>query len=95
VAPSIYEGFGLTPLEAMACGTPVVVSNVSSLPEVVADAGLKVDPNDVEELTVAIWRVLSDCELRDSLREKGLKRASVFSWDKAARETLALYHSLR
>jgi len=95
VAPSIYEGFGLTPLEAMACGTPVIVSNVSSLPEVVADAGLKVDPTDVEELTVAIWRILSDCELRASLREKGLKRAAVFSWDKAARETLAVYHGLR
>ena len=56
VAPSIYEGFGLTPLEAMACGTPVVVSNVSSLPEVVGDAGLLVDPYDVEELAVAMWR---------------------------------------
>ena len=94
VAPSIYEGFGLTPLEAMACGTPVVVSNVSSLPEVVGDAGLLVDPNDVEELTVAMWRMLSDSDLRTSLIEKGLKRAQAFSWDRAARETLALYHSL-
>jgi glycosyltransferase involved in cell wall biosynthesis len=94
VAPSIYEGFGLTPLEAMACGTPVVVSNVSSFPEIVADAGLLIDPTSVDDLTVAIWRVLNDSELRASLIEKGFRRAALFSWDKAARETLALYHSL-
>ncbi|MCD6518750.1 MAG: glycosyltransferase family 4 protein [Anaerolineae bacterium] len=94
VTPSIYEGFGLPPLEAMACGTPVIASNVSSFPEVVADAGLLIDPNNVEELTVAIWRVLDDSELRESLIEKGLKRASFFSWEKAAQETLALYHDL-
>jgi glycosyltransferase involved in cell wall biosynthesis len=94
VAPSIYEGFGLTPLEAMACGTPVVVSNVSSLPEVVGDAGLLVNPESVEELAVAMWRVLTDSELRASLMDKGIKRAASFSWDKAARETLKLYRSL-
>jgi len=94
VAPSIYEGFGLPPLEAMACGTPVVVSNVSSFPEIVADAGLLVDPYAVDELTVAIWRLLSDSELRESLIEKGLKRAASFSWDRAAEQTLKLYHSL-
>ncbi len=94
VAPSIYEGFGLTPLEAMACGTPVIVSNVSSLPEIVSDAGLLVDPSDVDALTVAMWRMLDDRELRCTLSQKGLKRAALFSWDKAARETLALYHSL-
>jgi len=93
-APSIYEGFGLTPLEAMACGTPVVVSNVSSLPEVVSDAGLLVDPEDAEEMSVAIWRLLSDSELGASLSAKGLKRAGFFSWDKAAEETMALYKSL-
>ncbi len=94
VAPSIYEGFGLPPLEAMACGTPVVVSNVSSLPEVVADAGLLIDPYDVDEITVAMWRVLTDEDLRATLIEKGLKRAGHFSWDKAAEQTLELYHSL-
>lgn len=94
IAPSFYEGFGLTPLEAMACGTPVVVSNVSSLPEIVGDAGLTVDPNDTEELAVAIWRVLSDTDLRASLIEKGLVRASCFSWDRAARETIEVYHSI-
>lgn len=94
VAPSIYEGFGLTPLEAMACGTPVVVSNVSSLPEIVSDAGLLVDPSDPEELSVAIWRVLTDSELRETLIAKGFKRTALFSWDSTAQQTLDLYHSL-
>ncbi|NIO68598.1 MAG: glycosyltransferase, partial [Anaerolineae bacterium] len=91
VHPAVYEGFGLPPLEAMACGTPVVVSNVSSLPEVVGDAALLVDPENVSELTVAIWRLLTDEDLRADMREKGLKRAALFSWEKAARETLAVY----
>jgi glycosyltransferase involved in cell wall biosynthesis len=90
--PSFYEGFGLPPLEAMACGTPVVVSNVSSLPEVVGDAGLMVDPEEVEELTVALWRLMSDEDLRKDLIDKGLRRASRFSHEKMARETLAVYH---
>lgn len=94
VAPSFYEGFGLTPLEAMACGTPVIVSNISSFPEVVGDAGLLVDPYEEEDLAVAMWRLLSDAELRASLVEKGLTRAGLFSWEKAARQTLDLYHSL-
>lgn len=91
VHPSYYEGFGLTPLEAMACGTPTIVSDVSSLPEVVGDAGLLVDPDEVEELTVAIWRVLNDGELREMLCEKGLKRAQQFSWEKAAQQHMAVY----
>ena len=94
VAPSLYEGFGLPPLEAMACGTPVVTSNLSALPEVVGDAGVLVDPRDVDALAVALWRILSDEQLRASLIDKGFKRAAVFSWDKAAQETLSLYHSL-
>jgi glycosyltransferase involved in cell wall biosynthesis len=91
VFPSFYEGFGLPPLEAMACGTPVIASNVSSLPEVVGDAGILVDPNDVEALTVAMWRVLSDENLQREMRDKGLKRAATFSWKRAAQETLAVY----
>ncbi len=92
--PSFYEGFGLPPLEAMASGTPVIVSNVSSLPEVVGDAGLLVDPNDVDGWTVALHRVLSDNALRDELAAKGLKRAAHFSWERAARETLNVYNKV-
>jgi glycosyltransferase involved in cell wall biosynthesis len=89
--PAFYEGFGLPPLEAMACGLPVVVSNVASLPEVVGDAGLLVDPHGVDELTVGMWRILNDGELAQELREKGLRQAARFSWERAARETLAIY----
>ncbi len=91
VFPSLYEGFGLPPLEAMACGTPVVAANVSSIPEVVGDAGLLVDPNDAEGLAEALGRVLNDATLRQDLRRRGLARAAGFSWDRAARETLAVY----
>ncbi len=89
--PALYEGFGLTPLEAMACGTPVVVSNVSSLPEVVGDAALLVDPTDVEAWTIALQRLLTDDVLWQELHRKGLRRARQFSWERAARETLAVY----
>jgi glycosyltransferase involved in cell wall biosynthesis len=91
VLPSFYEGFGLPPLEAMACGVPVIVSNVSSLPEVVGDAGLLFDPTNVDELTVAIWRLLSDEPLRREMIEKGFRRVTCFSWERAATETLELY----
>jgi glycosyltransferase involved in cell wall biosynthesis len=91
VHPAFYEGFGLPPLEAMACGTPVVVSNVSSLPEVVGDAALLVNPNQDEEITVALWRLLTDLQLRDELRGKGLQRAASFSWARAAEETMSAY----
>ena len=72
----------------------MVVSNVSALPEVTADAGLLVDPNVPEEIAVAIYRLLSDDALWAAMAEKGLKRSACFSWEKAARETLALYHSV-
>jgi glycosyltransferase involved in cell wall biosynthesis len=91
VHPSFYEGFGLPPLEAMTCGTPIIASNVSALPEVVGDAAILIDPHDVEGLTVAMWRVLTDQDLRASLAAKGLKRAKMFSWQRAAQETLDLY----
>ncbi|MFQ5611323.1 MAG: glycosyltransferase family 4 protein [Anaerolineae bacterium] len=91
VHPSFYEGFGLPPLEAMTCGTPTIVSNISAMPEVVGDAALLINPHDTEGLTVAMWRVLTDEDLRANLIAKGLKRASCFSWQRAAEETLAVY----
>ena len=94
VFPSLYEGFGLPPLEAMACGTPVVTSNVSSLPEAVGDAALTVDPYDVGELVLAIDRLLTDEMLRADLRRRGLERAAQFTWARTARETLAIYEQV-
>lgn len=91
VFPSLYEGFGLPALEALACGTPVVASNVSALPEVVGDAALQVDPLDTEALAGAMESVLRDDGLRVDLRERGLRRAREFSWERTARETLAVY----
>jgi glycosyltransferase involved in cell wall biosynthesis len=85
--PSLYEGFGLPPLEAMSCGIPVITSNVCSLPEVVGDAALLVNPLDVEEMATTIRRLVMDSHLRETLREKGLRRAQEFSWDETARRT--------
>ncbi len=92
--PSFYEGFGLPPLEAMASGTPVIVSNVSSLPEVVGDAGILLDPNDIDGWTVELHRVLTDDTLHAEMSAKGLKRAARFSWERAARETLNVYRKV-
>jgi len=94
VHPAFYEGFGLPPLEAMACGTPTVVSNTSSLPEVVGDAALLVDPTNWEEMAVAIHRLLTDSDLHAEMRQKGLQRAAVFSWSRAAAETLDVYQAV-
>lgn len=94
IHPAKYEGFGLPPLEAMACGTPTIVSNVSSLPEVVSDAALLVDPNDTEEIAVAMHRLLTDQELYTELRDKGLKRANCFNWELAARSTMDVYRKV-
>lgn len=91
VYPSLYEGFGLPPLEAMACGVPVVASNTSSLPEVLGDAYLAVSPTDVEGLAGAIGRALDEATLREDLRRKGLERAAHFSWEATARRLLDLY----
>jgi glycosyltransferase involved in cell wall biosynthesis len=94
VYPSLYEGFGLPPLEAMACGTPVIVSNVSSLPEVVGEAGLTVPPHDVEALANAIQSLLDDPARRQALREAGLARAKLYSWKSTALQTAQLYHRI-
>ncbi len=91
VYPSLYEGFGLPPLEAMACGTPVITSNTSSLPEVVGDAGIMVDPYDVKGLGEAMCEVLESDTLQRRMRRKGLERAKKFSWEKTARETVETY----
>jgi len=94
VHPAFYEGFGLPPLEAMACGTPTVVSNTSSLPEVVGDAALMFDPTNWEEMAVAIRRLLVDDDLHAEMREKGLQRSAVFTWSRAAAETLQVYEAV-
>ena len=88
---SLYEGFGLPVLEAMACGTPVVASRTGSLPEVVGEAGLLVDPLDIEGIAEAIVEVLSQPHLASQLRERGLNRAANFSWRRTAEETLRVY----
>ena len=91
---SSYEGFGLPPLEAMACGAPVISSNASSLPEVVGDAGIYVAPDDVAGWADAIRAVLTDDARRATMRDRGRVQAQKFSWERAARETLAVYQSV-
>jgi glycosyltransferase involved in cell wall biosynthesis len=94
VYPSIYEGFGMPILEAMACGTPVITSNCSSMPEVAGDAALLVAPLDVEELAGRMLELAGDSELRASLRQRGLARAADFTWQKTALETYAVYERI-
>jgi glycosyltransferase involved in cell wall biosynthesis len=91
VFPSLYEGFGLPPLEAMASGTPVVTSNVSSLPEVAGNAALLVDPLDPEAIADGIQRVLTDERLRQQLHERGIARARQFSWETSVRRVREIY----
>ena len=89
--PSLYEGFGLPPLEAMACGTPVVTSRISSLPEVVGDAALLVDPYSVEDISSGLERVLGDDALRAGLVARGRARVKQFSWERSIRAIHAHY----
>jgi glycosyltransferase involved in cell wall biosynthesis len=91
VFPSRYEGFGLPPLEAMACGTPVVTSNVSSLPEVVGDAAILVNPENVFDIARGIREVLLDEPLRAELIRRGREQAARFSWERTARQVLEIY----
>jgi glycosyltransferase involved in cell wall biosynthesis len=94
VFPSLYEGFGLPPLEAMASGTPVVTSNVSSLPEVTGDAAVLVDPYDVDSIGDGMRRILDDPRLAEELRLKGLKRAREFSWERSVEKTQRVYREV-
>ncbi len=92
--PSFFEGFGVPPIEAMACGAPVITSNTSSLPEVVGDAALLVDPNNTNKLAQAILRLLEDEQLHEELRQKGYARAQHFTWAKSASKMLSVYQRL-
>jgi glycosyltransferase involved in cell wall biosynthesis len=91
--PSIYEGFGLPVLEAMACGAPVLTSNVSSLPEVVGDAALSVDPTDVNAISEEMLKAMTDGGLREDLRQKGPEQAKQFTWRRTADLTVAAYRA--
>lgn len=94
VYPSLYEGFGLPPLEAMACGTPVIASNLTSIPEVTGDAAVLINPNDDLSLASVIEKVLNNPEQLEQMSIDGLKQASKFSWETCARETLGVYEKL-
>lgn len=94
IFPSLYEGFGMPPLEAMACGTPVLTSNSSSLPEVVGDAAILVDPYSVDQIAAGMERLATDSDLRKELSKKGLERAKQFTWERSATMLMAIYQSL-
>jgi glycosyltransferase involved in cell wall biosynthesis len=91
IYPSLYEGFGLPPLEAMACGCPVVASNVTAMPEVLGDAALLVDPTSTHALSEAMLQVLRRDELARDLRARGLRQVARYSWAKAAEQTREVY----
>lgn len=94
VYPSYFEGFGLPVLEAMACGTPVITSNVSSLPEVAGEAAIFVSPDDIDGLSIAMQHIITDAALAQSLKEKGLQQAAQFNWAKTAIETASIYRQV-
>jgi len=94
VFPSLYEGFGLPVIEAMACGVPVVASNVSAIPEFASEAALLIDPRDAEQLCDSMERILRDKRLAATLKRRGIERAKEFSWERAARETVAVYQEV-
>ena len=94
VLPSLYEGFGFPVLEAMACGCPVITSDTSSLPEIVSESGIMVNPTQINSLTQVMRGVLSDDKLRNELIRRGLEQAKRFSWERAAEETLEVYNQM-
>jgi glycosyltransferase involved in cell wall biosynthesis len=91
IYPSIYEGFGLPVLEALACGTPVISSNVSSMPEIVGDAGVLIAPNNSQALAQSLLELINDPVARQRLSIKGRERAATFSWESTAEKTIAVY----
>ncbi|WP_333887687.1 glycosyltransferase family 4 protein [Clostridium sp.] len=91
IYPSLYEGFGLPPLEAMSCGTPVIASNISSIPEVVGDGGILINPCDMENFMYSIEALINDINIREDLSLKALKQANNFSWEKTAEKTIEIY----
>jgi glycosyltransferase involved in cell wall biosynthesis len=94
VYPSLYEGFGLPVLEAMACGAPVITSNVTSLPEVVGAAGMVIEPTDTEALAAVLARVLNQPQLQAEMRQKSFQRAAQFTWQRTAQQTIESYQSV-
>ena len=94
IYPSVYEGFGLPPLEAMACGVPVIAANASSLPEVVGDAGILIDPQDVQGLVQAMKELIENAVLHDDLSLKALKRSATFSWQRCVDQTVGAYQEV-
>lgn len=94
VYPSLYEGFGLPPLEAMAAGTPVICSNVSAIPEVTGQAAILIDPNDVDELNQKMQQIINDSELKNQMIIKGIQQASTFTWENCAMQTAMIYKKL-
>jgi len=94
VYPSFYEGFGLPPIEAMACGIPIISSNITSMPEIIGTSGLLINPYNIEELSSAITNVLSDNVLAEKLSASGIKRSTEFSWEKTAAESLSFYNKI-
>ena len=94
VFPSLYEGFGMPPLEAMACGTPVITSDTSSLPEVVGNAAIISDPYDADKFTERMYELLTDEELRKEIIKKGFQRSKIFKWEDSAQKTLKVYKEL-
>jgi alpha-1,3-rhamnosyl/mannosyltransferase len=94
VLPSLYEGFGMPVLEAMACGAPVLASNTSAMPEVAGDAALLVDPLNIDQLAHALTRLAGDQQLRDDLIARGRARVPRFTWDSAVAQTWAVYEKV-
>ncbi len=95
VYPCEYAGFGLPPLEAMACGTPVITSNTTSLPEVVGDAGILINPQDIELMVNMMYKILTDNELSEELSKKGIERSKLFNWNESAKLTQEVYNSFK